>query len=169
VRLVQKVVSEFDSIRKDSKVYQNLTIESNKPITFHMLSSLVEVNLEFEKQASNSFGLVFQGSEDEKTVIRYDVDKEIVAVDRTSAGDDAFSESFPAVQEASVKMENNRLNLQIIIDASSVEVLVNDGKVALTSLIFPNQPYERLVLFSEEGNTWVSSLKLTELESIWGK
>jgi fructan beta-fructosidase len=129
----------------------------------------LEVNLEFEKQTSNSFGLVLQGSEDEKTVIRYDVEKELVAVDRTSSGDNAFSESFPTVQEASVKMENNRINLQVIIDASSVEVLVNDGKVALTSLIFPKQPYEQLVLFSEEGNTSVSSLKLTELESIWGK
>lgn len=169
VRLVQRVVSEINSIRKDSKVYQNLTIESNKPIMINLMSPLLEVNLEFEKQTSNSFGLVLQGSGDEKTVIRYDVEKEQVTVDRTSAGDNAFSESFPAVQEASVKMENNRINLQIMIDTSSVEVLVNDGKVALTSLIFPNQPYEQLELFSEEGNTWVSSLKLTELESIWGK
>jgi fructan beta-fructosidase len=169
VRLVQKAVSELDSIRKDSEVFQHLMIESNNPITIKMSSPLLEVNLEFEKQASNSFGLVLRNAEDEKTVIRYDVEKEILSVDRTNAGDYSFSESFPTVQEAPVKMENNRMNLQVISDASSVEVLVNDGKVAFTSLIFPNKPYEQLVLFSEEGNTLVSSLTLTKLDSIWEK
>ncbi len=168
VRLVQKVVSELDSIRNGSEVYQNLMIESNLPVTFNLFSSLMEVKLEFEMQSSLSFGLALQNSEDEKTVIRYDVEKEQLSVDRNQAGDNHFSKSFATVQEASVKMENNRINLQILIDASSAEVFVNNGKVAFTSLIFPNKPYEQIVLFSEEGNTMVSSLKLTELDSIWG-
>ncbi|PGY15947.1 glycoside hydrolase family 32 protein [Bacillus sp. AFS031507] len=169
VRLVQKVVPEINSIRKGSQGYQNLTIESNQPTSFNMFSPLMEVNMEFEKQTSNSFGIVLQSSEDEKTVIRYDVEKELISVDRTNAGDNSFSESFPAVQNASLKTKNDRIKLQIFIDASSIEVFANDGKVAFTSLIFPNQPYEKIVLFSNEGNIRVSSLKLTELDSIWGK
>ncbi|MFC6604863.1 GH32 C-terminal domain-containing protein [Ectobacillus funiculus] len=66
-------------------------------------------------------------------------------------------------------MENNRINLQIFIDASSIEVFANDGKVAFTSLLFPNHPYETITLFSNEGNTGVPSLTLTELDSIWSK
>jgi fructan beta-fructosidase len=169
VRLVQKVVPEINSIRKGSQGYQNLTIESNQPTSFNMFSPLMEVNMEFEKQTSNSFGIVLQSSEDEKTVIRYDVEKELISVDRTNAGDNSFSESFPAVQNASLKTKNDRIKLQIFIDASSIEVFANDGKVVFTSLIFPNQPYEKIVLFSNEGNIRVSSLKLTELDSIWGK
>ncbi|MEY2191895.1 glycoside hydrolase family 32 protein [Neobacillus sp. BF23-41] len=169
VGLVQKVVSEINSIRKSSEVYQNLTIESGQPASFNMFSPLVEVNLEFEKQTSNSFGIVLQSSENEKTVIRYDVERELIAVDRTNAGDNSFSESFAAVQEAPLKMENEKINLQIFVDASSIELFANDGKVVSTSLIFPNQPYEKIVLFSNEGDTQVSLLKLTELDSIWGK
>ncbi|QIZ06659.1 glycoside hydrolase family 32 protein [Priestia megaterium] len=168
VRLVQKVVSGINSIRKSSEVYQNLTIESGQPASFNMFSPLVEVNLEFKKQTSNSFGIVLQNSENEKTVIRYDVERELIAVDRTDAGDNSFSESFAAVQEAPLKMENEKINLQIFVDASSIELFANDGKVVSTSLIFPNQPYEKIVLFSNEGDTQVS-LKLTELDSIWGK
>ncbi|MEH7374046.1 glycoside hydrolase family 32 protein [Neobacillus drentensis] len=168
VRLVQKVVPEINSIRKGSQGYQNLTIESNQPTSFNMFSPLMEVNMEFEKQTSNSFGIVLQSSEDEKTVIRYDVERELIAVDRTNAGDNSFSESFPTVQEASLSMVDNRINLQIFIDASSIEVFANDGKVVFTSLIFSNQSYEKIVLISNEGNTQVSSLKLTELDSIWG-
>ena len=169
VRILQKVVSEIDSIRNGSEVYQELTIESNQPALFNLFSPLNEMNIEFEEQTSNSFGFVFQNSDDEKVVIRYDVEKELLSIDRTNAGDNRFSESFPTVQEASVKMENNRIKLQIFLDASSIEVLANDGKVVFTSLIFPNQPYEQMVLFSEEGYTKVSSLTVTELDSIWGK
>jgi fructan beta-fructosidase len=169
VRLAQKVVSEFNSIRKGSEVYQDVTIESNQPATFNMFNPLTEVNIEFKKQDSNSFGLVLQSAEDDKTVIRYDVEMEKLFVDRTEAGDNSFSESFAALQEASLKIAHDRINLQIFIDASSIEVFANDGNVAFTSLIFPNQPYEKIVLFSDEGNTLVSSLKLTELDSIWKK
>lgn len=97
------MVSEIDSIRNGSEVYQELTIESNQLTQFDLFSPLMELNLEFEKQTSNSFGFVFQSSEDEKTVICYDVEKELLSVDRTNAGDNSFSESFPTVQEASVK------------------------------------------------------------------
>ena len=68
-----------------------------------------------------------------------------------------------------ITLDNDRLHLQIFIDASSMEVFANEGKVALTSLLFPTAPYNQLVLFSDEGDTTVSSLKITELESIWGK
>ncbi|MBT2733884.1 glycoside hydrolase family 32 protein [Bacillus sp. ISL-7] len=165
VRLIQKVAAEIETIRKSSEVYQDLTVEANQPAIFNMFSPLMEVSIQLESQTSNSFGIVFQNSEDVKTVVRYDAEKEMLLVDRTKAGDNSFSESFPTVQEAFVKLEN----LQIIIDTSSIEVFANDGKVAFTSLIFPNQPYEKIVLFSNEGNIRVSSLKLTELDSIWGK
>lgn len=169
VRLVQKVVSEINSIRKGSAVYQDFSIQSSQPTFFKMISPLMEINIEFEKQTSNSFGIVLQSSDDEKTVIRYDVEMEKLFVDRTEAGDNSFSESFAAVQEASLKIEHHRIKLQIFIDASSIEVIANDGRAVFTSLIFPNQPCEKIVLFSDEGNTMVSSLKLTELDSIWGK
>ena len=169
VRLVQRVVPEINSIRKGSEVYQDLTIGTNQPAIFNLFSPLMEVNIELKKQTSNSFGIVLQSSDDEKTVIRYDVEMEKLFVDRTEAGDNSFSESFAAVQDVFLKMENNKINLQIFIDASSIEVFAEDGKVAFTSLIFPKKPYEQLVLFSDEGKILVSSLKLTELDSIWVK
>ncbi|WP_342045089.1 glycoside hydrolase family 32 protein [Bacillus sp. OTU530] len=169
IRLVQKPVSEIASIRKATEAYQNLTIESNNPSSFNMFSQLMEVNVEFEKLNASSFGIVIQGSETEKTIISYDVVKETLSVDRTNSGENSFSESFPAIQEASLKMENGRISLQIFIDTSSIEVFANDGKVAVTSLLFPNHPYETITLFSNEGNTDVPLCTLTELDSIWSK
>ena len=38
VRLIQKVVPEIDSIRKGSEVYQDVTVESNKPTLLNVKS-----------------------------------------------------------------------------------------------------------------------------------
>lgn len=169
VRLIQKPVSEVSSLRKGTEVYQNHTIESNNPLVFHLGSHLMEIAIEFENLNANSFGIAIQSSENEKTIIRYDVVKGLLVVDRTNSGENSFSESFPAIQEASLKLDNDKLNLQIFLDASSIEVFTNDGKVAFTSLIFPKGPYNQIGLFSNEGTTSVLSLNLTELESIWTK
>ncbi|OIJ15127.1 glycoside hydrolase [Anaerobacillus alkalilacustris] len=167
VRLVQKPVGEINSIRKGTEVYKDQVIaETNMS---YNVRDLTEVTVEFEKENATSFGLFIENSEGEKTVVRYDTQKELLFVDRTHSGDNSFSESFAAVQEAPLKMKNNRLKLQIFIDTSSIEVFANDGEVAVTSLIFPSKVSEHLTLFSIEGNTNVTQLKITDLVSIWNK
>jgi len=169
IRLVQQVVSEFDSIRKRSEKHQEFSVESDCKVPFKMLSPLMEVAVEFENENASSFGIEIQGTENEKTVIRYDSGKKSLQVDRTNSGDNSFSESFATVQEAPLQLDNGKLKLQIIIDASSAEIFANDGKAAFTSLIFPANPYDKIELYSNEGKVKVNSLVLTELDSIWDK
>jgi fructan beta-fructosidase len=168
VRLVQKVVSEINSIREHTEVIQDLTVKSDSPVTIDMLSPLMEVNVRFEKKDSTAFGIIFKNAVQEWTVIQYDAESEKIMVDRRQAGISLFSESFPAIQETMLKMEEGKIHLQIFMDTSSIEAVANDGKAVCTSLVFPNQPYDKIVLFSNNGETHVSSLKLTSLNSIWG-
>jgi fructan beta-fructosidase len=169
IRLVQQVVSEFDSIRKRSEKHQDLSVESDLPVPFNILSPLMEVTVEFENDNASSFGIEIQGAENEKTVICYDSGRNVLRVDRTNSGDNSFSESFATVQEAALQLDRGKLKLQIIMDASSAEIFANDGKAAFTSLIFPAKPYNKIQLYSNEGKVKVNSLVLTELDSIWGK
>jgi fructan beta-fructosidase len=167
VCLIQKPVSEMGAIRKGTNLYQELTIDSNKPISYDLSHNLMEINIEFEKVSSSKFGVILQHSNIESTMISYDATMEMLFVDRTNAGESKFSASFLAIQEAPLKMMDGKIKLQIFIDASSVEVFANDGKAVFTSLIFPKDPCKKIVLFSNEGSSKVSSLKLTELDSIW--
>jgi fructan beta-fructosidase len=161
VRLFQKPVAEVCRIRKDMKIY------TNEASTIPLTSSLMEINIEFEKGSSNQFGFVINHSEEEKTVIGYDVLEEKLFVDRTKSGDNSFSTSFPAIQEAPMKLNHQRLKLQVFVDTSSVEVFANDGEIAITSLLFPSKGSKELLLFSNEGTTKVLDLTLTELNAIW--
>ena len=127
IRLVQNPVAEVSEIRKSTDSYENQTIEPGKPVSVPLNNKLVEINLEFEKITSNHFGLIIQHSETEKTIVSYDVLKETLLVDRTQSGEDSFSSSFPTVQEAPFKLNNNRVKIQLFIDTSSIEVFANNG------------------------------------------
>jgi fructan beta-fructosidase len=166
IRLIQKPVAEVSTIRGEMEILEGMTVESDISVPLH--HSLVEINLEFEKRDSNLFGFTLQHSEKGKTVVRYDVVRQILAVDRTDSGDNSFSSSFATVQEAPLKLKNDKLKLQLFIDTSSIEIFANDGEVAVTSLLFPIEASKELTLFSIEGETKVLSLKVTELHSIWG-
>jgi sucrose-6-phosphate hydrolase SacC (GH32 family) len=49
-------------------------------------------------------------------------------------------------------------SFRIFVDASSVEVFTADGKMAMTALIFPSSPYDRLCFRSETGGTNIKNL-----------
>lgn len=169
IRLFQKPVAEVQTIRKESESYPDTAIESGRNVSVPVNNSLLELTVEFEKVSSSQFGFIIQHSEEEKTVIGYSAVEEKLFVDRTLSGDKSFSTSFPAVQEAPLKLDNQRLKLQLFLDTSSIEVFANDGEVAITSLLFPRESGQELILFSNEGTTNVLELKVTELDSIWNK
>jgi fructan beta-fructosidase len=167
VRLVQKPVSEIKKIRKETNIHKEIIIDSNNPVCFDLTNKLMEIEIEFYKINSSKFDLLIHHSETEKTIISYDVKNSSLLVDRTNSGENSFSASFPAVQVAPLKMKNNRVKLQLFIDTSSIELLANDGEIAMTSLIFPSEIGKSLTLVSNEGSANVSTLKITELDSIW--
>jgi fructan beta-fructosidase len=168
IRLFQKPVAEVRTIRKETESYPITAIETGGT-NVQLKNSLLELNIEFEKVSSSQFGIIIQHTEEEKTVIGYDAVKETLFVDRTLSGEHSFSTSFPAVQEAPLKLDHQRLKLQLFLDASSIEVFANNGEAAITSLLFPSELGQELILFSNEGTTNVLELKVTELDSIWGK
>lgn len=167
VRLVQKPVSEINKIRKETNILKEITLNSNDPVSIDLNNQLMEIEIEFEQVSSSKFDLLIHHSETEKTIISYDVKNSSLQVDRTNSGENSFSASFPAIQEAPLKMKNNKVKLQLFIDTSSIELFANDGEIAMTSLIFPSEIGKNLTLVSNEGSTTISTLKVTELKSIW--
>jgi len=168
VRLVQKPISEIGKIRKSSRVQEGLNIDESSPISIELNNELTELELEIEQKTAATFDLIVEHSEDEKTIITCDFANGALLVDRTNSGDNSFSESFPTVQEAPLKMNSEgKLKLQLFLDTSSIEVFANDGEVAMTSLIFPSKIGEKLHLVSNNGETKISTMKVSKLNSIY--
>ena len=80
----------------------------------------------------------------EEVVMKYDAKAKTFSMDRTNSGKMDFSTDFPAVTEAPTFGKISQL--RIFIDKSSIEVFDAEGKMAMTNLLFPNKPYNKVTI-----------------------
>ena len=80
----------------------------------------------------------------EQLVLTYDADRQTLSMDRTKSGDVQFSEAFPCVTTAPTLGKLGQL--RVFIDKCSVEAIGAEGKVAMTNLVFPSEPYTKVTL-----------------------
>jgi beta-fructofuranosidase len=66
-----------------------------------------------------------------------------------------------------IKGMGDTLKLHIYLDRSSVEVFANDGRLAISSRIYPKPESLRLGLFARYGSIELVSLNIWRLEDIW--
>ena len=85
--------------------------------------------------------IVLSNSIGEQLVMTYDAAAHTFSTDRTRTYA-SFSEAFPCKTTAPVY--GNIRQLRIFIDKSSIEAFDADGKMAMTNLVFPSEPYNTL-------------------------
>ena len=95
-------------------------------------------------QLKGSSSVTLSNEKGEQVVLTYDEQAETIAMDRRKSGETAFSEEFPIVTTTptygKIKM------LRIFVDRSSIEVFDADGKVAMTNIVFPTEPYKKIIV-----------------------
>lgn len=80
----------------------------------------------------------------EQVVMTYDEKSRTFAMDRTKSGQKEFSDDFAALTVAPVHGKMSQLRL--FIDRSSIEAFNADGKMAMTNLVFPTKPYNKVLV-----------------------
>lgn len=70
----------------------------------------------------------------------------LVHVDRRKSGLSQFSTEFAAIHSA--PMSWNTENIQIYMDANSIEVFINDGELVMTSTLYPSSAWKKVHLKS---------------------
>lgn len=89
-----------------------------------------------------SMELILSNTKGEQVVMKYDAQKQTFAMNRKQSGDISFSEAFPI--ETTAPTHGALKQLRLFIDHSSIEAFASDGKMAMTNLVFPNEPYNAL-------------------------
>lgn len=86
--------------------------------------------------------LTLSNAKGEQVVMNYDAQKQTFVMDRTKSGDSSFSDAFAATTVAPT--HGIMKQLRIFIDNCSIEAFASDGKMAMTNLVFPNEPYNNI-------------------------
>lgn len=97
-----------------------------------------EIVIDVKKQAE----IVLSNAKGEQVTMKYDGLKQTFTMDRTKSGDVSFSEAFPCVTEAPTYGTIKQLRL--FIDRCSIEAFDTEGKMAMTNLVFPSEPYNSI-------------------------
>ena len=80
----------------------------------------------------------------EQVVMTYDDKIRTFTMDRTKSGLKDFSDDFAAVTTAPV--HGKMTHLRLFIDKSSIEAFDAEGRMAMTNLVFPTKPYNKIVI-----------------------
>ncbi|MGZ3813662.1 MAG: glycoside hydrolase family 32 protein [Mucilaginibacter sp.] len=114
--------------------------------------------LDYKITLSNDLG--------ENLVIGYDNVKKQYFIDRTKSGKVDFNREFAKVAFAPRLTNEPSSNMELVVDASSIELFADNGLTVMTSVFFPNKPFTRLQIQDSKGLT-IKNLRLVPLKSIW--
>ncbi|HZS54717.1 MAG TPA: glycoside hydrolase family 32 protein [Bryobacteraceae bacterium] len=135
-----RLVAETNSKLKSSNITSNIT----KQHTFELISTIgFGTAREFGWRILQQNGVV--------TVVGYDRNKGSLFIDRRHSGLVGFSPQFPSRMDAPLRVSGS-LELEILVDRSSVEVFANGGQIAMTSLVFPPAEANAIEAYTRGGN-----------------
>jgi fructan beta-fructosidase len=163
LRLIQRPSPELARLRRAQRSWSDQTIADGELALEGLRGDVLEIVAVFgvEAAAAERFGVQVRAGEQERTTIGYDARRGELYVDRENAGLSAPGFALPQV--APLALEDRPLTLQIFVDRTSVEVFANDGRVVLTSQIFPSAGSDGVALFSAGGTARLLALDVYEL------
>ena len=94
--------------------------------------------------AKGPMTLTLSNTKGEQVTMRYDKAAKTFTMNREKSGDTAFSEAFPV--ETTAPVYGNIRQFRIFIDRCSIEVFDAEGRLAMTNLVFPTEPYSKLTV-----------------------
>ncbi len=102
------------------------------------LSETCEVVIDMKAKTE----IVLSNTKGEQVIMSYDGKNGTFSMDRSKSGNVSFSEAFPVVTVAPTYGDIHQL--RIFIDRCSIEAIDADGKMAMTNLVFPSEPYNNI-------------------------
>lgn len=104
---------------------------------------------------SDAFSITLSTTSDEKLVISKE--NGLVSIDRRNVGKSGFHRDFAAIHSAPMSWEAK--NIQLFLDASSIELFVNGGELVMTSTLFPSSPWQNVSVSESTKSLKIYNLK----------
>lgn len=121
-----------------------------------------ELEIKFKNNNADMINLQLLNSNGEKVELYYDLLDNSFTMDRRNSGQTSFSKTFGVATTAPVSAQKE-YTLRLLIDRSSIEAFDGNGEFAMTNLVFPEEPYNRVIFNAKGGSFTVTSFNVYEL------
>ena len=144
-----------------------LDIAAKGNVTAPALNSLpAQYILKFKVDNIAGYSIVLSNNAGEKLIIGYDRSKNRYYIDRTKPGKIDFNAGFAGTFFAPRISSGSSSDVELIVDASSVELFADNGLSVMSSVFFPNKPYDHLQFQNDKGAI-IKNVEILPLKSIW--
>lgn len=146
-RLCQNPVREIENYYQNPVTYKDII--ADKPLELKGIRGReLDMTIDVEAGYYGCFRINLAHSEKYSTSICYDLSKNTLTFDRNYSG---LKRDVIYQRSMYVKNQDGKIRIRILMDKYSVEVFVNDGEQAMTSIIHTPIESDRIV-FGGEGN-----------------
>lgn len=163
--LKSKPSPEIKKARAEEKKISTFEVKGNYEVASLLADNkgAYEIEMTIENKGTSKIDFSLMNEKGEKVAMYYDVVRKQFVMDRSASGIVGFSRDFPAVTVAPVR-NTDQIHLRLFIDRSSVEAFGEDGDYVMTNLVFPAEPYNRMVFSSDKGSYIVKSMNVYRLQ-----
>lgn len=163
--LKSKPSSEIKKARAEEKKIPTFEVKGNYEVSSLLADNkgAYEIEMTIENKGTSKIDFSLMNEKGEKVAMYYDVVRKQFVMDRSASGVVGFSRDFPAVTVAPVR-NTDQIHLRLFIDRSSVEAFGEEGEYVMTNLVFPAEPYNRMVFSSDKGSYIVKSMNVYRLQ-----
>ncbi|WP_407690441.1 glycoside hydrolase family 32 protein [Salipaludibacillus neizhouensis] len=163
--LVSQPVEVLNELTQTTDSYKH--IEVNGTETLDVTGDVYQLETDISWSEINNVGLRLRESADQTRHVDVGifVEEEYSYVNRDfTEHPDKSNQNVESMAPFDASKEH--VHLKILVDKTSIEVFVGDGKIAHSSLIFPESDDKGITIFSEGGKANFNNIKIKHLGSI---
>jgi fructan beta-fructosidase len=162
------------AVVKDLVVTQDINTSGFADVTSMINFPLLpaELNIRFETENrqigfAEKFGVKLSNKAGEYILAGYDAYHQQFYIDRSHSTLLNLPDKYAGVHIQRFQDDGSGIiEIQLILDATSIELFAEDGKVTLTDVFYPASEYNKLEVFAENGRIRVEKLTVTQLKTI---
>jgi len=147
VRMFSKPIREIETIHRKNYVWKNTIVRPGENPLRELSGELFHIAVELRPVNTQETGLVIRG-----VPIIYNVEKQELSCRE---------------KKAPLKSMNGRIDLELLVDRTSVEIFGNQGRIYMPIGVILSDKERPLEIFSRGGNTEITNMQIYELRSIW--
>ena len=156
-----ELIDGFDSILKEISK-EDIIGEFPSDFQYEELQQSV---ISFDVEINNSLSLQFSNTLGDTYKIGYSKENEEFSADRTNSGNVDFNENFAKSSFQKINIgTKNKMKVDVILDASSIEIFINDGEYVMTNQVFPNENYTQFRIL-KENDSKIENLSIKKITS----
>lgn len=151
--LVQKPIRELEKYRIE-EIQNNVKIKNSIRLP-NVASQYLDLEISLETSENGTVGLKFFVGKGEETVFTWDSRSNWLTLDRSKSGFPirSLTPNRPNCQIYRAHVLGNRkiLEIRAILDRSSIEIFVDEGRIVFSMTIFPQPDSDGIEIFAKNG------------------